>query len=53
MLKACLLALLSIALFLYGFNLDSGPLKQFVEIVAAGAAVFCFMLVTKETQSKK
>ena len=53
MLKACLLALLSIALFLYGFNLDSGPLKQFVEIVAAAAAVFCFMLVTRETQSKK
>ena len=53
MLKSCLLALLSIALFLFGFNLDAGPLKQFVEIVAAGAAVFCFMLITKETQSKK
>lgn len=53
MLKSCLLALVSIALFLFGFNLDAGPLKQFVEIVGAGAAVLCFLLVTRETQSKK
>ena len=53
MLKSCLMALLSVALFLFGFNLEQGALKQFVEIVAAGAAVFCFMLITRETQQKK
>ena len=53
MLKACFLALLSVALFLFATTVENTALVQFLEIVAAGAAVLCFMLVTKETQQKK
>ena len=51
--KACLLALLSVTLFLLAATLENTMLVQFLEIVAAGASVLCFLLVTKETQKKK
>ena len=51
--KAFFLALLSISLFFFATTVENAMLVQFLEIVAAGAAVLCFLFVTKDSQQKK
>lgn len=53
LIKACFMALLSMALFFFATTVENAMLVQFMEIVAAGAAIVCFMLVTKDAQDKK
>lgn len=53
LIKACFMALLSIALFLLAATVENTMLVHFLEIVAAGASIVCFMFVTKDAQNKK
>lgn len=48
MLKGAVLAVASVALFILAESVGHEVAKQFVQIVAAGLAVLCFVIVTKE-----